>query len=1447
LALLAFAAANLRGQDTPGTLSLAPLNPDFVESLNNSTDAQRTNPQLPEAAATFEGYGRGYIPSPMDFSYLKSQPGLAPQAGAALPSSYDLRDYRKVSPVKNQLACGDCWAFGTYGSMESALLPNESWNFSENNLNNLSGFDYAPCMGGSELMSTAYLARWGGPIDALVDPDPTSCSSTSTCYNASPQNLPPAKHVQSVYFIAARASSTDNDNLKTAIMTYGGVAVTISAQELGGKNPYWNAGNASFYYDGAATADCPNSQEQPAECGTDHEVTLVGWDDNYPAGSFSTTPPGNGAFLVKNSWGSGFGANGFFWISYYDVRLAIVESYVFADNESTANYTTEYEYDPLGLVSSWGYGSNTAWFANIFTAAANGQVMAVATYAMENNSPYSIEIYTNASGGPTSGSLAATTSGTISLAGYNTIVLPSPVALTAGQKFSVVVKLTTPGYNYPIPSQYAISGYTSKATASPGRGYFSADGNSWQDATTVLSTLSIALKAFTNDQESNVALDGFTISPSIVPGNGSATLTITLNGAAPAGGAAVNSSSSNTSAFPVSSTYTVPAGQTSASFTSQAGTVTSPANVLVTASYNGSSLQAPVTVDPAAQPAMSGLAASPTTVLGGGVVNFAITLNGPAPAGGATVSLTSNNTSALPVPSSFNVPVGQTVSSFWVQAGTVTSSTSVAVTATYNGTIGQAMVTVIPAKITPTITWPTPAAITYGTALGATQLNATASVGGTFTYSPAAGTVLTAGQQVLNAYFTPTDTTDYNSTTATVTLTVNKATPTITWPTPAAITYGTALSSTQLNATASVGGTFSYSPSAGTVLAAGQQTLTANFTPTDTTDYNNATATITLTVNKATPTVSAWPAASTITYGQTLASSTLTGGSASVNGTFTWTTPSTSPGTGSQSESVTFTPADGTDNNQVAGSVSVTVNKATPTITWSTPAAITYGTALSSAQLNATASVGGTFSYTPSAGTVPAAGQQTLTANFTPTDTTDYNNATANVTLTVNKATPSVSAWPTASAITYGQTLASSTLTGGSASVNGTFAWTTPSTSPGAGNQSEGVTFTPADSTDNNQVTGSVSVTVNKATPTITWATPAAVTVGTALSSAQLDATASVPGTFAYSPAAGTVMSTAGNTTLSVTFTPTDSTDYNTATASVVLTVSAAILPPAATTSGATAVTANSATLNGQVTSNGADTHVWFLYGTSSTLSGASQTPSQDIGSAASGATFSASISGLSGSSTYYFQAVAQNSSGTTSGSILSFTTAAAPTFTVAGTSVSLSKGASTGNTSTITVTPSGGFTGTVTLSAAITSSPAGAQYLPTFNWTPSNGQVSITGTSAATAALIIVTTPATVGANELPVYPGSAWRAATGTMFACILLVCIPVRRRSLRNLLGLVALFVALIGGVTACGGGNNVGGGGGGGGGNSGTTSGSYTITVTGTSGSASVSAPISLTVQ
>jgi hypothetical protein len=142
----------------------------------------------------------------------------------------------------------------------------------------------------------------------------------------------------------------------------------------------------------------------------------------------------------------------------------------------------------------------------------------------------------------------------------------------------------------------------------------------------------------------------------------------------------------------------------------------------------------------------------------------------------------------------------------------------------------------------PMVTWATPAAIPYGTALSATQLDATASVPGTFVYTPALRTVLPVGMHTLSVTFTPTDAVDYTTATASVTILVVKGTPVLRWSKPKLLSFGTALGANQLDATANIAGTFTYSPAAGTVLGVGTRALSVTFTPTDTADYTSASA-----------------------------------------------------------------------------------------------------------------------------------------------------------------------------------------------------------------------------------------------------------------------------------------------------------------------------------------------------------------------------------------------------------------------------------------------------------------------------------------------------------------------------------------------------------------------------------------------------------------------------
>jgi C1A family cysteine protease len=448
--------AQLTAEPTP-----APVNPAFIDALRN---LESMNVQ------TLGGGERGFglIPSPIDLSHLKGQQILQGFQLLGYSPTYDLRFHGKLTPVRNQGGCGSCWSFATFGSLESNLLPLETWDFSENNLINTHGFDRGPCDGGNADMATAYLARWDGPVSEADDP------YTFT----SPPDLMERKHLQEVLIIPDRIGPLDNDNIKQAVMTYGSLYTSMYWGDA-----YYQTGNHAYYFSGAN--------------GSNHAVAIIGWDDNYDKNRFSTVPPDNGAFIIRNSWGTWFGESGYFYMSYYDSSVG-KGNYVFHTAQPTSNYSHIYQYDPLGWVNHLGYGNNTGWFANVFTAISNEPLTAVSFYTASLNSAYEVHVYDHVTSGPTSGSLGGSKTGTLSLPGYHTILLDSPVSLTSGDRFSVIVQLTTPGFTYPIPIERPYAGYSGQATANSGESYISSNGNSWSDLTSVAwcPECNVCLKAF---------------------------------------------------------------------------------------------------------------------------------------------------------------------------------------------------------------------------------------------------------------------------------------------------------------------------------------------------------------------------------------------------------------------------------------------------------------------------------------------------------------------------------------------------------------------------------------------------------------------------------------------------------------------------------------------------------------------------------------------------------------------------------------------------------------------------------------------------------------------------------------------------------------------------------------------------------------------------------------
>jgi uncharacterized repeat protein (TIGR03803 family) len=553
-----------------------------------------------------------------------------------------------------------------------------------------------------------------------------------------------------------------------------------------------------------------------------------------------------------------------------------------------------------------------------------------------------------------------------------------------------------------------------------------------------------------------------------------------------------------------------------------------------------------------------------------------------------------------------------------------------------NGTLTIAMAN-------PVLVWTNPAPITYGASVDSNQLNATASVPGTFAYIPTNGTVLDAGTNTLSVIFTPADTIDYNSASGSVSLvvspapltvtasnasepygeinlvftgsitgvtngdnitvtyscsatndrpvgtypivpglvdpdnrqtnytvtlvngalTITMANPVLAWTNPAPIVYGAPLDSNQLNATASVPGSFAYFPTNGTVLDTGTNTLSVIFTPADTIDYNSAAGSVSLIVSPAPLSVTASNASEP--YGEIAL--VFTGSITGVtNGDDITATYSCSATNDSPLGTYPIVPAlVDPDNRQtnytvtlVNGTLTITV--ASPVLVWTNPAPITYGAPLDSNQLNAAASVPGTFAYIPTNGTILDAGTNTLSVIFTPADTIDYNSASGSVSLVVSPAPLNVTA---SNAIEpYGEIdlVFTGSITGvtNGDNITATYSCSATNDSP-VGTYPIVPALVDPDNRQTNYTVALVNGTLTiTGAPILTW-TPAPITYGAALGSNQLNATTSVPGSLAYIPTNGTVLD-AGTNTLSVIFTPADTSDFGSAIDDVSLVVSPAAL-----------------------------------------------------------------------------------------------------------------------------------------------------------------------------------------------------------------------------------------------------------------------------------------------
>lgn len=482
------------------TVTVGPVDPDF--SAWRSDIAERTAAGAQVSGTVSAGHPLGYRPSPLNLEHLHGT-SIVPTAEAAqdmawnpvpTEASYSLVDLGMVTPIRDQNPYGTCWTFAAMASLESTRLMSDgvSMDLSEKyhayfGYNDFSAeyvaYDQHPVdvgenqiydQGGNNEISMALFSRWTGPVSEADVPYEDFSTAPGT-------DVQPMRHLSAVWIVPG--GSTFTDNMKYAIKNIGAVSTGM----------YWddgsyNAATASFYYNGA---------EEP-----NHQVTFVGWNDDYPRTNFTSQPTANGAWLVRNSWGTGWGQSGYFWISYEDAAISLEDGAVFVSSD-TDEYDAVYCYDPLGPTGEISLSSDTSWMANVFTASDDHALECVSFFNPGVDSTYEIYVYTGVSGAPNTGILAmGPQSGDVPAPGYVSLPLDSPVSLTQGEDFSIVIKLGTANVVHPVIVECPEADYSSKATASSGQSYVSLNGTTWSDlvADQGLTNYNLCIKGFAAEE-----------------------------------------------------------------------------------------------------------------------------------------------------------------------------------------------------------------------------------------------------------------------------------------------------------------------------------------------------------------------------------------------------------------------------------------------------------------------------------------------------------------------------------------------------------------------------------------------------------------------------------------------------------------------------------------------------------------------------------------------------------------------------------------------------------------------------------------------------------------------------------------------------------------------------------------------------------------------------------
>jgi len=407
----------------------------------------------------------GARPPAMDLSHLDGRSTLEPSAVSALPSTWDWRAQGKVSPVKNQLNCGSCYSFAAIGNIESKLLIDNDglYDLSENHAKECNwrerssyqdppGQPWGSCDGGNYHMLVSLFSREGIMLeehDPYVASD-VACSCTTGC--------PHVKTLLDWHIVSANAIA-DTAALKQAIYDYGPVYTMMQEKKSEGFDTSYD-GSYTFDYSGQAGS-------------TNHCVLIVGWSDNLPSLEGGTDPAEG--WIVKNSWGDGWGDNGYFYATYGTANLGMYTSYIHAWQDYEPNGDVWY-YDEDGWTNRYGYQNDatTAWGLARFTPDANTHVTRVEFWTTDVTTDVDVYLYDEFDGSTPTNNLAQVLNQSFPAAGYHSVPLAAPVPVTSGNDVFAVIAVTNQSDGYPIAVD-------ENGPFETGTTYLSHYGTSWTD------------------------------------------------------------------------------------------------------------------------------------------------------------------------------------------------------------------------------------------------------------------------------------------------------------------------------------------------------------------------------------------------------------------------------------------------------------------------------------------------------------------------------------------------------------------------------------------------------------------------------------------------------------------------------------------------------------------------------------------------------------------------------------------------------------------------------------------------------------------------------------------------------------------------------------------------------------------------------------------------------